>query len=58
MPLIVGFGCYVPALARRRPGTRVLVVLHPGELSTDPLPADPHDQPVHGAVTADGVVWL
>ena len=53
-----GGGSYDRALARRGPDSRVLVVLHPGELSTDPLPADPPDQPVHGAVTADGVVWL
>ncbi len=53
-----GGGCYDRALPRRRPGTPVLVVLHPGELR-DPaapwLPHEPHDQPVDAVVTADGV---
>ena len=53
-----GGGCYDRALPRRRPGTPVLVVLHPGEL-LDPtapvLPHEPHDQPVDAVLTADGV---
>ncbi|KGN42025.1 5-formyltetrahydrofolate cyclo-ligase [Knoellia aerolata] len=53
-----GGGSYDRALARRRPDARVLVVLHPGEVHPEPLPADPHDQPVHGVLTADGVTWL
>ncbi len=56
-----GGGCYDRALPRRRPGTPVLVVLHPGEL-LDPtapvLPHEPHDQPVDAVVTAVGVVDL
>ncbi len=53
-----GGGCYDRALPRRRPGTPVLVVLHPGELlePTAPrLPHEPHDQPVDAVLTADGV---
>jgi len=53
-----GGGCYDRALPRRRPGTPVLVVLHPGELldaSAPALPHEPHDQPVDAVVTADGV---
>jgi 5-formyltetrahydrofolate cyclo-ligase len=53
-----GGGSYDRALGRRGPDARVLLVLHPGELRTDLLPADPHDQPVHGVLTADGVTWL
>jgi len=53
-----GGGCYDRALPRRRPGTPVLVLLHPGELldpSAPPLPREPHDQPVDGVVTEDGI---
>ncbi len=53
-----GGGSYDRALARRGPNARVLVVLHPEELLDDLLPADPHDQAVDGALTADGVTWL
>lgn len=53
-----GGGSYDRALARRGRSARVLVVLHPGELRTEPLPAQPHDQRVHGVLTADGVTWL
>ena len=56
-----GGGCYDRALPRRRPGTPVVVLLHPGEL-LDPhepaLPRQAHDQPVDAVVTADGVVDL
>jgi 5-formyltetrahydrofolate cyclo-ligase len=52
-----GGGSYDRALLRRRPGSRVLVVLHPGELREEPLPADLHDQPVDGVLTVDGVSW-
>ncbi len=56
-----GGGCYDRALPRRRPGTPVVVVLHPGEL-LDPhepvLPRQAHDQPVDAVVTAEGVVDL
>jgi 5-formyltetrahydrofolate cyclo-ligase len=53
-----GGGCYDRALPRRAPGVRVVVLLHPGELVEGPLPRDPHDVPVDGALTADGVSWL
>jgi 5-formyltetrahydrofolate cyclo-ligase len=56
-----GGGCYDRALPRRRPGTPVVVVLHPGELlgPGDPLlPRQVHDQPVDAVVTADGVTDL
>ena len=56
-----GGGCYDRALPRRRPGTPVVVVLHPGEL-VDPsapwLPHEPHDQPVDAVVTADGITQV
>ncbi len=56
-----GGGCYDKALPRRRPGTPVVVLLHPGELLTraDPgLPREPHDAPVDGVLTVHGVTWL
>lgn len=56
-----GGGCYDRVLPRRRPGTPVVVVLHPGELldAAEPaLPRRPHDQQVDAAVTADGVTDL
>lgn len=56
-----GGGCYDRVLPRRRPGVRVVAVLHPGELladDEDPLPREPHDQLVDGVLTAEGVRWL
>jgi 5-formyltetrahydrofolate cyclo-ligase len=56
-----GGGCYDKALPRRRPGTPVVLVLHPEELlgaDDEPLPREPHDQPVDAVVTADGVTDL
>ena len=56
-----GGGCYDRALPRRRPGTPVVVLLHPGELvdpGDPPLPWQPHDQPVDAVVTADGLTDL
>jgi 5-formyltetrahydrofolate cyclo-ligase len=56
-----GGGCYDRVLPRRRPGVRVLVVLHPGELlaeDDEPLPREPHDVAVDGVITAEGVRWL
>ena len=56
-----GGGCYDRALPRRRPGTPVVVVLHPGELLAEDeelLPRADHDQPVDAVVTADGLVDL
>jgi 5-formyltetrahydrofolate cyclo-ligase len=56
-----GGGCYDRALPRRRPGTPVVVVLHPGELvgdGEDLLPRAAHDQPVDAVVTADGLTDL
>lgn len=56
-----GGGCYDRALPRRRPGTPVVVLLHPGELVDPedlPLPWQPHDQPVDAVVTADGLTDL
>ena len=50
-----GGGCYDKALPRRRPGTPVAVLLHPGEVLADPLPREPHDVPVDLVLTADGV---
>lgn len=56
-----GGGCYDKALPRRRPGTPVVVVLHPEELlgrADEPLPREPHDQPVDAVVTAAGLTDL
>lgn len=56
-----GGGCYDKALPRRRPGTPVVVVLHPGEVVEDaaaPLPREAHDQPVDAVVTAEGLLDL
>lgn len=55
-----GGGCYDRALARCRPGTPTVVLLHPGELVTDepPLPREPHDRGVDAVLTADGLVDL
>jgi 5-formyltetrahydrofolate cyclo-ligase len=56
-----GGGCYDRALPRRRPGTPVVVVMHPGELLDEDeplLPRQAHDQPVDAVVTADGVTDL
>ncbi len=56
-----GGGCYDRVLPRRRPGVRVVAVLHPGELlgaDEEPLPREPHDQPVDGVLTAEGLRWL
>lgn len=49
-----GGGCYDKALPRRRQGTAVLVLLHPGELHDGPLPHEEHDVRVDGVLTADG----
>lgn len=53
-----GGGSYDRALARKAATARVLVVLHPGEVSPDALPRDDHDLPVDGVLTADGVDWF
>jgi 5-formyltetrahydrofolate cyclo-ligase len=52
-----GGGYYDRALARTAPGALVLALLYDGEL-LDALPTEPHDRPVHGAVTPSGVVLL
>lgn len=52
-----GGGSYDRALARV-PGTVVTaVLLHVDEVGL-PVPTEPHDRPVDGAVTATGVTWL
>lgn len=51
-----GGGCYDKALPRRAPGTPVHVLLHPGEVSSQALPSEPHDVLVDGVVTADGAL--
>ncbi|MFW5469078.1 5-formyltetrahydrofolate cyclo-ligase [Knoellia sp. CPCC 206435] len=53
-----GGGSYDRALARRGADARVLAVLHPGEVQTERLPADAHDEPVDGVLTADGTTWF
>jgi len=53
-----GGGSYDRALAQL-PGARprVLALLHEGEL-VDTVPAEPHDRPVHGAITPRGGLTL
>lgn len=52
-----GAGFYDRALRYARPDVPVLALLHDGELLDEPLPAEPHDVPVNGAVTPSyGVV--
>jgi 5-formyltetrahydrofolate cyclo-ligase len=53
-----GGGSYDRALARVRSGALVVALLHPGELQDEPLPAEPHDHPVHVVVTVEGAVRL
>lgn len=56
-----GGGCYDRALPRRRPGVRVVVLLHPGEVvepDDAPLPRQPHDAVVDAVLTAEGLRWL
>ena len=59
-----GGGCYDKALPRRRPGTPVVVVLHPGEIveageaDEDRLPRAEHDQLVDAVVSAQGLTDL
>lgn len=50
-----GGGCYDRVLPMLPTGTPVLVLLHPGEHTTEPLPRDPHDVPVTTVVTAAGI---
>lgn len=50
-----GGGCYDRVLPKLPAGTPVLVLLHPGEHTTQALPRDAHDVPVTTVVTADGV---
>jgi len=52
-----GGGSYDRALARTRADALRVVLLYEGEL-VDRLPADPHDQPVHLAVTPTRAVRL
>lgn len=49
-----GGGCYDRVLPMLPSGTPVLVLLHPGEHTSEPLPCDPHDVPVTTVVTAGG----
>ena len=53
-----GGGCYDRALARVAPGALVVALLHDGELTDEPLPAEPHDRPVDAVATPSGVVRL
>ncbi len=52
-----GGGSYDRALARVSPGTPVWAIVRDSEI-LDSLPADPHDQPVHAALTPSRLVRL
>ena len=47
-----GGGCYDRVIPRLAPDVPVIVLLHPGERSADPLPTEPHDARVDGVLTA------
>jgi 5-formyltetrahydrofolate cyclo-ligase len=49
-----GGGCYDRALARRRPGARVVAILNDDELAESSLPFDAHDVRVDAVITAAG----
>jgi len=51
-----GGGSYDRALARLGPGVWSCVLLYADEVVDVDLPADPHDQRVHAAVTPEGIV--
>ncbi|GAB3693246.1 hypothetical protein GCM10028814_34080 [Angustibacter aerolatus] len=53
-----GGGSFDRALARARPDALVVALLHDGELVEGPLPVEPHDRPVHVAVTPSAIVRL
>ena len=53
-----GGGCYDRALARVAPDVLVVALLHDGELTDEPLPAEAHDRPVDAVATPSGVVRL
>lgn len=50
-----GGGCYDRVLPMLPTGAPVLVLLHPGEHTSEPLPRDLHDVPVTTVVTAAGI---
>ncbi|WP_433009050.1 5-formyltetrahydrofolate cyclo-ligase [Kribbella sp. CA-294648] len=52
-----GGGSYDRALTRVSPGTPVWAVVYDSEI-VDSLPADPHDQPVHAALTPTRLVQV
>lgn len=49
-----GGGCYDRALPRLAPDAPRVVLLHPGEVSDEPLPRDAHDVAMTHWLTADG----
>ncbi len=51
-----GGGSYDRALAAAGRGAFVVALLHEGELTDSPLPAEPHDRPVDAVVLPSGVV--
>ncbi|HZD97041.1 MAG TPA: 5-formyltetrahydrofolate cyclo-ligase [Micromonosporaceae bacterium] len=53
-----GGGSYDRALTRLGPNTVALALVYPDEILTEPVPAEPHDRRVHGALTLDGVHWF
>ena len=46
-----GGGCYDRAVPRAD-GARLVALVHPWELSEEPLPREPHDAPVEAVITA------
>lgn len=56
-----GGGCYDRALARARPGTPVIAVVHDDEVldaAVEAVPVQGHDRPVDAVVTPTRWMWL
>jgi 5-formyltetrahydrofolate cyclo-ligase len=51
-----GGGSFDRALVRARPDTLVVALVHDDEVSTEPLPEEPHDRPVDVIVTPERVL--
>jgi 5-formyltetrahydrofolate cyclo-ligase len=53
-----GGGSYDRALNRLAAGAVAVAMLYDDEILTEPVPADAHDRPVHGAITPGGLHWF
>ena len=53
-----GGGSFDRALVRARPDALVVALVHDDEVSTEPLPVEPHDRPVDVIVTPERVLHV